>query len=513
MAALAEYTWLFVVGIGLAFMDSFGIGANDVANSFATSVGSRSLTLKGALLIALFTEFGGALALGASVASTIKNKIIDITAFEATPELLMLGFIASLAGSSIWVLTASRLGWPVSTTHSTIGALIGVGIASYGGGIVNWEWEGVGKVIASWFISPVLAGVVASFIFLVTRTFVLNTQNSFQRGLRAIPFYFGTTVAISTLYVILKNGKKQEITAENAGVIIGSSVAAGAGVAILIVLFYVPWLKRRIEGREHLKWYHVFYIHYVPQQEVDENTEGYLSHATNQGTYERDLERVSTGGNESDNSFTKLLKKSKKALTNGLNKDVATMQGEHIQKVHDHSPRFESKTEFLYSFLQVLTAAFASFAHGSNDVANAIGPFAGAYDTWRTGEITSKSNIPIWMLAFGGAAIDLGLLFMGWRVMKSLGNNLTYHSPARGFSMELGAAITVITASFLEIPVSTTHCITGATAAVGLVSGTSWKSLNYKMLSWCFFSWIVTLPVAGTIAGVFFAVLARSPSF
>ena len=192
--------------------------------------------------------------------------------------------------------------------------------------------------------------------------------------------------------------------------------------------------------------------------------------------------------------------------------DVASHQGDQqIKALHDDAVKYCSQTEYLYSFLQIATSAFASFAHGSNDVSNAVGPISAIYSIWSTGEVPgSKTSVPIWILAYGGVAIDLGLFFLGFCVMRNLGNNLTYHSPSRGFSMELGAALTVITASFLGVPVSTTHCITGATVGVGLCSG-KLKSINWKMIGWTMFSWLLTLPIVGLIAGGLNYIFLNSP--
>ncbi|CAB5345953.1 unnamed protein product [Rhizophagus irregularis] len=180
--------------------------------------------------------------------------------------------------------------------------------------------------------------------------------------------------------------------------------------------------------------------------------------------------------------------------------------------MHDNAVRFDKDTEKLYSFLQIITGAFASFAHGSNDVSNAIGPLATIYLIYTTGEVdpSGVSPVPLWLMALGGAAIDAGLLFYGYHVMRSLGNQITYHSPSRGFSMELGTSLTVLTASKVGFPVSTTHCITGATAGVGLCNG-KWKALNWRLLAWCFFSWALTLPAAAIVSGSLYAFAIHSP--
>jgi solute carrier family 20 (sodium-dependent phosphate transporter) len=183
-----------------------------------------------------------------------------------------------------------------------------------------------------------------------------------------------------------------------------------------------------------------------------------------------------------------------------------------LTKVHAHTQHFDNKAEHLYSFLQVLTAAVASFAHGSNDVSNAIGPLSAIFLIWNTSKLSNKSPVPVWVLAYGGAAIVIGLWTYGYHIMRNLGNRLTLHSPSRGFSMELGAATTVILATRLGLPISTTQCITGATVGVGLTSGT-WRSINWRMVAWIYMGWIITLPIAGIIAGCLLGIIINAPTW
>jgi phosphate/sulfate permease len=194
-----------------------------------------------------------------------------------------------------------------------------------------------------------------------------------------------------------------------------------------------------------------------------------------------------------------------------LPKTLSLFQGDHLEKVHETAVKYDNKTEHLYSFLQVITASLNSFAHGSNDVANAVGPLAAIYSIWNSAQVPgAKTPVDIWILAFCGVGIDIGLVTYGYNVMRSLGNNITFHSPSRGFSMELGTSLTVLTASKIGLPVSTTHCITGATTAVGLCNGNI-HAVNWRMIAWCFFSWVLTVPVAGGIAGLIFAFVANAP--
>lgn len=211
----------------------------------------------------------------------------------------------------------------------------------------------------------------------------------------------------------------------------------------------------------------------------------------------------------------------------GVNRDIVEEQGgqgvkpkgfaasflaKDLTRYHKHVPHYDNKTEHLYSFLQVMTAAVASFGHGANDVSNAVGPLSAIFQIWQTNQTLDDSEVPIWILAYGGAAISIGLWTYGYNMMRNLGNRLTLHSPSRGFSMELGAALTVVIATRLALPVSTTQCITGATVGVGLCSGT-YKAINWRMILWIYMGWIITLPVAGTLSGCLMGIIINAPRY
>ncbi|KAJ3245997.1 Na+/Pi symporter, partial [Borealophlyctis nickersoniae] len=288
------FTWLFGMGIVFAFFDAFGIGSNDVANSFATAVGSRTITLKNACFIAVFTELGGAILLGSGVAETIKNKIITIALFNNHPETLMLGFVCALFGSALWVNTASHYGLPVSTTHSIVGAVAGIGITAFGGNAVDWGWTGMGKIIASWFISPVVAGIFASIVYLITKFGVMRSPNALARGLITVPIYVLITMFVSITYIILKGGKSKDLSS-NMGLALGIAAGVAAAVAIWSQVFYVSWLKRKLVNHEAMRWYHVFYAPFVPTQPKDETIatrldDRFLQHGEQDVTATSDLE-------------------------------------------------------------------------------------------------------------------------------------------------------------------------------------------------------------------------------
>ncbi|KAJ3080166.1 Na+/Pi symporter [Rhizoclosmatium hyalinum] len=535
-----SYTGIFVITLLFAFLDGYSIGANDVANSFATSVGSRSLTYTQAVIIALFTEFGGAVALGASNAATIKDNIVKGSVFEKRQDLLMTGFMCALIASSLWIMGCIRVGMHPSTTHSIICALVGVGVAAYGWDTVNWSWNGKGVafVVTGWFLAPALAAILAGGIYGLTRWIVFsNPEKSLQRGIYAIPVYFTLTGFIVSFYVIMKNGKGDwgiNVAGNNPGggisltgdltkafAIIGGMTGA---IFLFCVLFAIPFFQRRLIKEENLKWYHIFYIWFVPNQARDEHLAYTLNQAmtphikldgvqSTDAVVEEKTDVVEVVEEKGHPAWIKF----KNVALKGFYHDISKDQYDSAKHLHEHVHYFDNKTEYLFSFLQVMTAAFASFSHGSNDVANSVGPFAGVYAIWSEGKLSStagnaKAAAPTWMLAFGGIAINLGLAFYGYNIMRNLGNNLTYHSPSRGFAMELGAALTVITATFLALPVSTGQCIVGATLGVGFVGGNA-KAINWKMFGWIGLSWLLTLPAASIFAGLLFYVLTNVPSF
>ncbi|KAI8612192.1 phosphate transporter [Chytriomyces sp. MP71] len=509
-----SYTGIFVVTVLFAFLDGYSIGANDVANSFATSVGSRSLTYTQAVCIALFTEFGGAILLGASNTGTIKDNIVKSSYFAPRQDLLMTAFMCALIASSLWIMGCIRIGMHPSTTHSIVCALVGVGVAAYGWDAVNWGWNGrgVAYVVSGWVLAPALAAILAGIIYGLTRWIVFsNPEHSLYRGIYAIPVYFTITGFIVSFFVVMKNGRGDwgiAVGGNNPGgavtltgdltkafVIIGSMTAV---IFLFCMLFAVPFFTRRLIKEENLKWYHIFYIWFVPTQPRDERlavtlNEAMTPHIKLEGV--QAVEGAIVADTKEAVEVTEEVaeapkghpawEKFKSVALKGFYHDISKDQYDSAKHLHENVHLYDNKTEYLFSFLQVMTASFASFSHGSNDVANSIGPFAGVYQIWSTGQLASsgKAPVPTWMLAFGGIAINFGLAFYGYNIMRNLGNNLTYHSSSRGFAMELGAALTVITAAFLALPVSTSQCIVGATLGVGLIGGNA-KAINWKMFGW-----------------------------
>jgi PiT family inorganic phosphate transporter len=416
MNIIAEYgTLLLTMACIFGFFMAWGIGANDVANAMGTSVGSKALTVKQAILIAIIFEFLGAYLAGGEVTSTIRKGIIDSSILTDHPELLVFGMMASLLAAGSWLLIATHYGWPVSTTHSIVGAI--VGFAAVGISVDAVEWGKVGTIAASWVVSPLLSGVISFAIFMSVQKLILDSDNPFQNAKRYVPGY----------------------------------------------MFLVGFLIAMVTTVKGLK--HVFKDYGIS---------------------------VSFG----EAAFYSLIVG---LIVSGL----GIMLLRNIQPVEeDKKHRFYS-TERVFAVLMIFTACAMAFAHGSNDVANAVGPLAAVFSVLTSGgEVAAKAAMPSWILLLGGGGIVLGLATYGWKVIGTIGKKITELTPSRGFSAELGAAATVVLASGTGLPVSTTHTLVGAVLGVGLARGIA--ALNLRVIGTIIGSWLVTLPAGAFLCIVFF---------
>ena len=531
---LDGWKWIFYLGILVAFVDGYGIGANDVANSFATSVGSGSLTLKQAVMIGMVTEASGAILLGKNTSETIRGKIIDVQRFSGYPSVLALAMLCASIGSATFVLFATRQGWPISTTHAIVGAIMGVGIAIFGVDAVDWSFNGgMGGIIASWFISPVFAGLIAVVIWKFTENVVLKAADSFETALRWIPAYFFATITFISLFMLYKGIPSLDVATQLGDAwAVGISVGLGVLAALLAYKFYVPWIRARTErtfaagnnadphdvavelggaagggdvGKDGLS------ASLLSAQEKEQKEPRAVTETTKlNGLPHSDDAPVKAEPTKpwSELSFAE---KAVQAVTRGVNVDVVSHP--ELSAMHALVTKYDRKTEILYSALQILTASFASFAHGSNDIANAVGPLSTIYAVYSSDwqqTVSANTSTPIWVVLVCTAGLDIGLLTYGYNIMRELGNKITYHSPARGFCMEFAAGFAVLTASKLGLPVSTTHCITGATLAVGLCSGDV-NAVNWRRSLVYLLAWMVCVPVSGLVAGLVFSLISFSP--
>ncbi|MDG2176113.1 MAG: inorganic phosphate transporter [Gammaproteobacteria bacterium] len=406
---------LLVLAVAFGFFMAWGVGANDVANAMGTSVGAGALTIKQAVIIAAVFEFAGAYLAGGQVTSTIRRSIIDPAIFSDSPELLVYGMIAALLAAGIWLLIASLNGWPVSTTHSIVGSIVGFAAVGIGFDAVNWGR--VGTIVLSWVTSPLCAGILAFVLFRSVQVLILDKDDPFERAKKYIPYYMFLVGFVMAMVTFLKGLSHVGL---ELSFLDATTYSAGVGFIVVIIGMI---LLRNIK--------------------VDKNAD-------------RDFHYAS------------------------------------VEKV--------------FAVLMIFTACGMAFAHGSNDVANAIGPLAAVNSVIASGGvITSQAPIPVWILALGGGGIALGLIMYGHKVIATIGKGITHLTPSRGFAAELAAGTTVVIASGTGMPISTTHTLVGAVLGVGFARGIA--AINLRVIRTIFISWVITLPAGAILAIIIFYIL------
>ena len=410
---IAQYGSIFLaMAVVFGFFMAWGVGANDVANAMGTSVGARAITIKQAILIAMVFEFAGAYLAGGEVTETVRSGIISLenSGLEENPQLLVYGMLSSLLAAGVWLLVASYRGWPVSTTHSIVGAIIGFAVVGISFDSVIWSQ--VGSIAASWVVSPLFSGVIALGLFLSVQKLVLDTDDPLANARRYVPWYIFLVGFVISIMTMIKG-----LNQTNLDLNFGQTALIAVVIGFITMGLGILLLRRlALDVRED--------------------------------------------GHELDN----------------------------LEKV--------------FGVLMVFTACSMAFAHGSNDVANAIGPLAAVVGVVQTGGVFSETPVPNWILLLGGAGIVIGLATWGYRVITTIGRKITHLTPSRGFAAELAAATTVVIASGTGIPVSTTHTLVGAVLGVGLAKGIS--ALNLGVVGRIILSWVITLPVGAVLSIIFF---------
>jgi PiT family inorganic phosphate transporter len=403
---------LVIIAGVVGFFMAWGIGANDVANAMGTSVGSKALTIKQAILIAMVFEFAGAYLAGGEVTSTIRKGIIDAAFFVDSPELLVFGMISALFAAATWLLIASILGWPVSTTHSIVGAI--VGFAAVGVSPDAVEWGKVLGIVGSWIITPLISGIIAFIIFNSAQKLIFDTDKPLVQAKRWVPLYMFLAGFVLAL-VTIKKGLKH----------LGLNIGSTEGFVYAIIAAVIVAVIGKI------------FINRLKFDEAAEKTTHYAN----------------------------------------------------VEKV--------------FAILMIVTACAMAFAHGSNDVANAIGPLAAVVSiVGNDGQIAAKSAIAWWILPLGGFGIVAGLALFGHKVIATIGNGITHLTPSRGFAAELAAACTVVIASGTGLPISTTQTLVGAVLGVGMARGIA--AINLTVVRNIVVSWVITLPVGAGLSIIFF---------
>lgn len=657
-----ELIWIVVVGFVIAFALAVGIGANDVANTFGTSVGSKVLTLRQACIIASIVETLGAVLLGAKVTDTIRKGIIDIEPYENNTALLMVGNVAALTGSCAWLIIATAFKMPVSGTHSIVGATVGFALVANGSKGINWLE--LGKIVASWFVSPLMSGIVSVLLFLLCKFCILTKPDPLEPGLRFLPIFYSCTIVVNFFSIFYRGPEMlgfDKIPLWGAFIL---SFGGGIIAAIIVRWLFVPWQRRKIKIKVHQQEIErnancadekeknaalenaagsgdrkVTTV--IPLEPIEEEKsisavpsvvkmameEGHLHgpekppfvlldtipdgrrlesallangivsgaspvqttcftddevfkatdngnnitrHNSDQNVNKSDAadgrersrslvqHQSSLGSNEPpsevpaatrrtrsksesndehqrknrehasksrtrtfsgsiDDLHDRALRPIDKSMALNIEKNEAKQLEVEFSKAGLSSEEIEQKTREviedkpeqyqLFSYLQILTAVFGGFAHGGNDVSNAIGPLVGIWTlaTSPSNELAAKVPAPIWILFYGGVGISIGLWIWGRRVIQTMGEDLAKITPSTGFCIELGAASTVLAASNLGIPISTTHCKVGSVVFVGWVR--SRKNVDWKLFTTIFLAWVLTLPVAGGISAGAMALL------
>lgn len=410
---------LLILALAAGFYMAWNIGANDVANAFGTSVGSGVITFKQALVLAAIFEFSGALLVGSQVADTIKGNIVQPAAFAGQPEIFAIGMLASLLAAGIWLNIATYLGQPVSTTHSIIGAVLGFGLVATQS-LDSVQWHKMGRIAASWFISPILGGVLACLIYFAIRKFVMRHANPAQRATRTLPFAWAAVLFVMSFSAL------SELLPRTLSAAAAKSNAHALALPASLLLAGVAWAIARRLVRGH-------------RNDPSESLE---------------------------------------------------LQYKLV--------------EFRFGRLQILTACFMAFAHGANDVANAIGPIAGILQALQ-GSIAAKTVVPLWVLAFGGVGIVIGLGTYGYKVMAAVGSKITEVTPTRGFSAEFGTATTVLISSMLGLPISTTFVLVGSVMGIGIARG--FGAIDLAVVKRIFLSWLITIPCSAALCSLLFGIL------
>lgn len=456
---------LLTLVICAGFYMSWNIGANDVANAMGTSVGSGALTLKRAVIIAAVLEFCGAYFFGSQVSETMQSGLIDVKMFKSEPMLLAYGMLASLIAAGAWLQIASYNGWPVSTTHTIVGAIIGFGVLV--GGVDAVQWPIIGSVVTSWLISPLLGGVLAFLVFSFFRKVILYSHSPLNTTKKIAPLVIFTVIFILSV-IMIKTGFKN----------IHHSLSFSKMIMIGVVVAFIGALASYFIIRK-----------YAPKTDVLRTSPIDMSFVTSLEKVQKHLSKMYASATGEPQHSVKNLILQTEDLSNMIKKKVEVPASEY------------QAVEKIFAILQICSACMMAFAHGSNDVSNAIGPLVGAFSIIQNGAVSEATVIPPWALALGGFGIVVGLATWGWRVIETIGKKLTELTPSRGFSAEISTAITILIASDLGLPVSTTHTLVGAVLGVGMARGM--EALNLGMAKEILISWIVTVP-AGAVITVFF---------
>ncbi|WP_288832463.1 inorganic phosphate transporter [uncultured Corynebacterium sp.] len=486
-----NHTVLLIVTIALGVFMAFNIGGNDVANSFGTSVGAGTLSLRQALMVAAVFEVGGAILAGGEVTETVKSGIVDLSGVDIQPMDFAFVMLSALFGAAVWLLVATRMGWPVSTTHSIVGAIVG-GAVTLGylvdltGDASPWsmvQWDEISKIVISWFISPLLGGIVAYALFrFITRSILVYNERAEKKLETLRQRRHEHRRAFRDRFIAMP---ESEQIRENGAMARDAVTTTGSDFALedLESDYYRDLYSINKEAEDVDA--HRALIRFVPI--VAMAGAGII-------TAMMLFKGLSNTGISLDSLGTVLII---------LMVSAAVWMAVYIFARTMRSTNLERATFILFSWMQVFTASAFAFSHGSNDIANAIGPFAAVLDVLKENSVVEKSEVPTALLVTAGVGLVAGLWFIGRHVIATVGTNLTEIHPASGFSAELSAAAVVMAASLLGLPVSSTHILIGAVLGVGLVN----RNANWGLMRQIGLAWIITVPVSAALGAVGFVAI------
>ncbi|KAI1900504.1 hypothetical protein AGOR_G00050610 [Albula goreensis] len=599
---VTDYLWLLVLGFIIAFILAFSVGANDVANSFGTTVGSGVVTLQQACILATVFETAGSMLLGAKVSETIRQGIIDVNMYNGSEPELMAGSISAMFGSAVWQLLASFLRLPISGTHCIVGATIGFSLVVKGHEGV--KWMELLKIVISWFLSPLLSGLMSAFVFYFVRMYILNKENPVPNGLKALPIFYAVTMGVNLFSIMFTGAPLLGLDRIPWWSTMLISAVCAVVTAIVVWFAVCPHISKKIEkikpspAKSPLMEKHILkpvsdeaskISSWKPPVQLPlpdstvafdiggpedvgdsdslglDGTDGIVQskgkvqlskvnsmssngssqshtihkdsglykdvllklHLTKMGDCMGESEDQPIRRNNSYTSYTMTIYgihsdlKQKEGDTKIPSNEAAQCEavdylgedkvvphlGDRARNDVSHEEDVlevdQPEVSLLFQFLQILTACFGSFAHGGNDVSNAIGPLVALWLVYDTGMVTSSKPTPIWLLLYGGVGICAGLWALGRRVIQTMGKDLTPITPSSGFSIELASALTVVVASNIGLPVSTTHCKVGSVVAVGWLR--SRKAVDWRLFRNIFIAWFVTVPISGFISAAIMA--------
>ncbi|MEH2246728.1 inorganic phosphate transporter [Nostoc sp.] len=425
----------------LAFYVAWNLGANDVANAMGTSVGSKAVTLKQALIIAGVLEFTGAVLFGHEVTETLATKIANPALFAATPQIFVVGMVTVLISCGVWLQIATSRGLPVSSSHAVVGAIAGFSWVALGVDAI--DWSSIGLITIGWILTPLISGAIAALFYSQIKHWILDQPNQVVQLQEWIPWL--STLLLGVFGVIVLPSLTEPLT--NFVIELGFTIPA----------YDIPLLTGAVAavGLTIISW-----------RQLGETGD-----------------KRAGGAGEA---------KEEVSIQHGLNAPLPLTA-------------FSSPVERLFARFQLLSACFVAFAHGSNDVGNAIAPLAAIVYINRTGSVpTDGITIPIWILILGGAGIVGGLAVWGEKVIATIGENIIALQPSSGFCAELATATTILIASRLGLPVSTSHALVGGVIGIGLVQNIKW--VKFKTLKGIAAAWLITIPVSAVLSAAIFSI-------